>query len=125
MKLKDGANKFTVLPGAVIAHAPTPELDKLSAVKDRSQACGEFLEWLTQTKGVVLAKPHVHTRHHCREGGSAFGHLDCGMNRGELVHDNVAIERRLAEFFGIDLDKVESEKRALLDDIRKANGGAL
>lgn len=122
MKLKEGSNRVTVTPDKVVAHAPTPELDKLSAVKDRSQACGEFLEWLTQEKCVVLAKPHVHTRY-CREKESAFGPVICEVLSGELVQDNVSVQRRLAEFFDIDMDKVESEKRVLLDEVRKANGG--
>jgi hypothetical protein len=122
MKLKEGVNKFTVLPGTVIEHAASPELDKLHAVKDKSQACGEFVEWLGEKHGVVLAKPHIHTRF-CREGESAFGPINCDARSGELVRDHVTLTKRLAEFFEIDMDKVEEEKRALLDEIRKANGG--
>ena len=33
-----------------------PEHEKLSAISDKSQACGEFIEWLGYEKGIVLAK---------------------------------------------------------------------
>ncbi len=115
MKLKEGSNKFTSLPDRTIVHPQTPELDKLHAVKDKSQACGEFVEWLKEHK-IVLAKIHEHTDH-CYEDGDRV----CGASKDELVLDMTRLEKHLANFFEIDLDKVEAEKRALLDEIRKVN----
>jgi hypothetical protein len=75
-----------------------PECDKLLAVKERSQAIGEFLEWLTGEKGVVLAT---------------------WFPPGRLESGGYRIEKLLAEFFEIDLDKVEQEKRVMLEELRE------
>ncbi len=117
MKLKLGSNKVTIQGDRIISHAGTPELDKMHAVKDKSQACGEFVEWLGVEKHIVLASPHNHNSF-CRD---EKGHLNCDAHSGELVGVHVGINKLLAEFFEIDLDKIEVEKRALLDEIRKAN----
>ncbi len=122
MKLREGDNKFAIVDGRIVTQPATPELDKLHAVKDASQACGEFVEWLYIEKHIVLATPHRHTRF-CREGEDERGPLNCDAHGGELVGVSVGINTLLAEFFEIDLDKVEAEKRALLDQIRAANGG--
>lgn len=34
----------------------TPELDKITKVRDKSQAIGEFLDWLTGEHNIVLAR---------------------------------------------------------------------
>jgi len=34
---------------------PTPEIDKMHAVKDRSQAIGEFIEWIRSEKEYEIA----------------------------------------------------------------------
>lgn len=73
------------------------ELEKMHAVKEKSQAIGEFLEWLISDKELVI------------------GRWD---SDGTLHPKYVSIENLLAEFFGIDLKKVEKEKRAILDKIR-------
>jgi hypothetical protein len=82
---------------------PTPTLDKMLDVKDRSQAIGEFLEWLEDEKGVELVTTELH------HGGS---------RALEYVPLRQGTESLLAEFFGIDLDAAEREKRALLDELR-------
>lgn len=74
------------------------ELDKMLAVKDRSQAAGEFLEWLQSTGRVV-----------CRW----VDEVDVGF-----FPTHEGIEVLLAEWLDIDLDKVKAEKRALLAEIR-------
>ena len=90
-----------------------PECDKLHAVADKSQVCGEFLDWL---KGqFFLAKPHEHT------DDCGYYEGSCGYRRDELepVHENT--ESLLARFFNIDMKKVEKEKSARLDAIRATN----
>lgn len=72
-----------------------PEHEKLNAVKDQSQAIGDFLDWLNSEKGIVLAN---------------YGNSDVAW----LAPDGTAKERLLAEYFEIDLDKLEAEKRAML-----------
>ena len=74
-----------------------PEHDKLRAVKDRSQACGEFLEFLGE-KGLILAE--------YPEDGE------------RLVPAQYRAPALLAEFFDIDEDKLEEEKRKMLDTLR-------
>jgi hypothetical protein len=76
----------------------TPELEKMKAVQPKSQVIGEFLEWLTGEKEITLAKWSDH---------------DTLMP----VHEHT--EKLLAEFFGINLVKVEREKRMILEDLRK------
>ncbi len=89
-----------------------PEHEKLHAVKERSQAIGEFLEWLG-TNGFHLAK----WMKVCAPDGSA-GECD---EVDQLVQQSFNIENLLAEYFQIDLAKLEQEKRAMLEQIRKQN----
>ncbi len=99
---------------------PCPECEKLHAVKDKSQVIGEFLEWLQSEKKVQLCLAHEHTDG-CFEEDDV-DHEDpphCGCQEGELVPFHTGIEKILAEFFEIDLAKVENEKRALLEFTRK------
>jgi len=76
-----------------------PECDKLSKVKDESQIIGEFLDWCS-TQGVHLATYYE--------------------ERG-LVADRRSIEQVLADYFDIDLDKVEEEKQHILAMQREIN----
>lgn len=71
----------------------TPTLDKLQAVRNKSQAIGEFLEWLQSDQHVQLM---------------------CGLSDASIP-EHRSIERLLADFFEIDLTEVEKERRALLD----------
>lgn len=114
-------------PGTHAHNQPsTPELDKIKLVKERSQAIGEFLDWLGGEKGVILAKSHTH--------GPACAGWDEGRGRfnprgdgpycelgpdGRLWPYRKQTEDLLAEFFDIDLKKVEKERRALLAAIKK------
>jgi hypothetical protein len=83
----------------------TPEHDKLHKIADKSQVIGEFLDWLPE-QGIHLAR----------------WVYDEGYDRERLVtgagKSNTAL---LAEFFEIDLDKIETEKRALLEHLRALN----
>lgn len=75
-----------------------PEHVKLKAIQAKSQACGEFLEWLDE-RGIEL-------------GCWAEGRFDPYSYRKTSL---------LAEFFGIDERKIEEEKRAMLDEMRRMN----
>lgn len=77
--------------------AETPTLDKMLAVKDQSQAIGEFLDWLDDVKGVELV---------------VLSHEGSGYDPFHY-----STERLLAEFFGIDLDAADREKRAILAEL--------
>lgn len=69
-----------------------PEHDKLATVADQTQAIGEFVEWL-EGKGIFLAR-----------------YVD-GYNFPRTVH---GFRDLLAEWAGIDQNKLEAEKRQML-----------
>lgn len=77
----------------------TPECDKLLAVSAKSQDLGEFLDWFLHFKGMT---PSIWV-------GS------------ELRPLKIDINQVLAEYFEIDLNKVESERRAILDQLGSQN----
>ena len=79
-----------------------PECERMRAVKDQSQAIGAFLEWVRSTKGWTLTEPWT----------DEYG-------RESRIPASFVMEDLLAEFFKIDLKKVEEEKCALLDHIRR------
>ncbi len=79
-----------------------PEHDRMAAISDKSQIIGEFLEWLNYTKGIHL----------CEQTPD--------MNDHWWTVDEDP-EKLLAEFFSIDLTKIEAEKRAMLAEVRAAN----
>lgn len=97
-----------------------PEHDKVRVVQDRSQAIGEFLEWLG-SKGVSLATYHEHTDACYDESDWKNRYPQCGYGESQLQAEYKSIEARLAEYFDIDQDRLESEKRAMLDLIRSQN----
>lgn len=74
-----------------------PQLKKLKAVHGQSQAIGEFLEWLG-TKGILLAT----------------------YEQDYLYPIRKNTETLLAEYFKINLKKLEQEKRAILEQVRAA-----
>ena len=72
-----------------------PECEKLRAVSDKSQVVGEFLDWLSCDKGVILGEYK-------------------GERLGEFYYNT---ENLLAEFFKIDLKKIEEERREILKSL--------
>jgi hypothetical protein len=96
-------------------YPPTPELNKMKSVREKSQAIGEFLDWLANEKKVSLAQYHAHGEH-CYDGE---GDLTCELRKDELYDFHYSIEKLLAEYFEIDLKKVEEERMAILEHIRK------
>ena len=80
-----------------------PEHDKLSEVRLLSQACGEFLDFLS-SKGYILAE-----------------WSDACSPRETLVPIYPRAENLLAEFFEIDQDKLEEEKMVMLEALRNAS----
>lgn len=120
-----------------------PECERMHAVHEQSQTIGEFIDWLP-SQGKFLGA--WRTVVDC-PGGGAFSNWTC--ENGVKVHDRtgedggtcpvcngrgvvdaenpipdvayVDITKLLAEFFEIDLVKIEAEKRAMLDAMRAAN----
>ena len=86
------------------------EHNKLLAVKDKSQIIGEFIEWLRSGEARDDGEP-VHLAYYGDEEDEMFLHLD-------------RIEKILARFFDIDLNKLEEEKLAMLAELRGKEEGA-
>ncbi|KKN06340.1 hypothetical protein LCGC14_1078360 [marine sediment metagenome] len=106
-----------------------PEHDKLETVKAHSQAIGEFLSWLS-AQGLSR----------CHYLSEVYICLDCGeidpsrvsLRREECPEcdanvelreegyypDHRGVEKLLAEYFDIDLGKIEKEKRQMLGALR-------
>lgn len=75
-----------------------PEHEKLAKIKDESQVIGEFLDWCADEKGILLSRK-IKGRELSREIVSSIPDL-------------------LAEFFAIDLEKIEEEKRQMIAKLR-------
>ena len=121
-----------------------PEHEKLMKISDKSQAIGEFLEWLGFEKGAVLHRwvedefDELCTGdlyHSCIDGKRAWGDepdqassIPCKVcdGTGRVTKRFVGwadvgrTQDLLAEFFEIDQDKLEQEKRAMLERMRNA-----
>jgi len=81
-----------------------PEHEKLEKVQEKSQAIGEFLEWLNDEKGLSLA---------------VWGEDEV---IGECLYPaHPSVQDLLAEFFGIDLQVLEDEKQAMLVELRRTD----
>lgn len=84
-----------------------PEHEKLQAVQKKSQAIGEFIEWLRNTKQITFARWYK-------------AELD-EEETDKLMPEYPSTNKLLAEYFNIDLQKLEQEKRAMLDELREKN----
>lgn len=82
---------------------PYPEHTKQRAVLNDAEIIGSFLDG-TQ---YVLAEYHQPD----------------GYSEAHLFPVTKPVEQVLADYFGIDLGKIEAERRAMLDAIRTANEG--
>ena len=82
--------------------AQYPEHEKLHEIRDKSQVVGEFLEWAAE-KGISLCQADPNYT------GEYSPYWPVRLPRGKL----------LAEFCGIDLDKLEEEKTAMLTKLRE------
>lgn len=90
-----------------------PEHVRLKSVKPQSQAIGEFLDWLSDEKKISLAVQHEHTES-CYEEK----YIRCGFSSGEYLPAQATTRNLLEEFFEIDGQKIEREKRAMLAELR-------
>lgn len=83
----------------------TPELDKMSALRPKAQVIGEFLDWLRDERGYSITE---------------FREDDDDDEGGRYWPVTAGIEKLLAEFLGLDLNKIEKERQAILDALRKS-----
>lgn len=126
----------------------TPEHDKLHALDGKNQTCGDFVTWL-QHNGYILAKREpanwiceecgplnvaeaAHSRKGVRFNGlfsvaPMYEHKYCGKavdhSPEGLYAVPLDITKLLAEYFEIDLQKLEDEKRAILEELRAQQRG--
>ena len=86
-------------------NTPTPELDKQSAVikSGASDTLTEFFDWLAENDYEIA------------EWRRYEEYRDM-----QLTPIHLRPEQLFADFFGIDLDKIESERRAILEELRNA-----
>lgn len=93
--------------------SPYPECEKLHKVSHISQQIGEFLDWLRE-QHITLCRWQDTIRH-----SDEFG--DYTPQGYYMANDRT--EKLLADFFEIDLDKVEEERLAMLKKLRGRNVG--
>lgn len=116
-----------------------PEHEKFQAVKEKSQAIGAFIQWLDEKKHYLGIYTDIDETtcntcnlldsHDCpndvilselEEAIKKWGeHPDCYV--AAFIRANYNINKLLAEYFEIDLDKLEEEKRQILDKQRELN----
>jgi hypothetical protein len=89
--------------------ADYPEHEKQRAVIDQARAQGDFLDWLLG-QGYVVAKEHAHFD----DDGDSYCYLAEAMGDFQKT-------RLLAQYHGIDLNKIAAEKSAMLDEQRALN----
>jgi len=78
-----------------------PESKKFLEARQHSEQIGEFMDWLTQEKGLVL-----------------------GFWEGDEIYPYTAnINKLLYEFFGINEQALEAERREILKQYREAQDG--
>ena len=83
-----------------------PEHRKLSKIQKDSQVCGEFLDWLTNEKEVMLAL----WKH---DNGPLYGDW--------LTDSHYTVTGLLNEYFDIDGEALEAEKQDMLRATREAD----
>lgn len=79
---------------------PTPECDRMIAVSEESRTISDFLDWLGP-HGMLLAEYVQHP----------------GFRDRSLVPASRGFDALLAQYFRIDLAKVDRERRALLTHV--------
>lgn len=77
-----------------------PEHDKMRAVKDHSQTVGDFIEWLMAN-------------------GLSICEYDVDYRQGTYFPTPKSTRQLLADFFEIDLKKVDEEKDAMVEEMRR------
>lgn len=76
-----------------------PEHEKLQCIKDKSEICGSFLDWLQNERN-----PRIQL---------------CEFNEnGEEFPCYKRIDQLLAEYFEIDLQKLEKEKLQMIEELK-------
>ncbi len=78
-----------------------PECDKMIGVQDQSDTLTSFVDWLNENGYTICTLEKTD-----------------GYPREQYIPHRETYEKLFAEYFNIDLNKVEKERRALLEAIR-------
>jgi len=110
------------------------ELDKMKEVQEKSQLIGEFVDEFLRGKGISLCMwqtpKNACGKKPCKKKHSTIWETDeCKGHHHDSYCKNYPLEghypirenilQLLAEFFGIDLKKVEEEKLKIIEELRK------
>lgn len=108
-----------------------PECEKLAKVSKESNSIGAFLDWL-QEQGISLTKwqdegDNGEPRYIDETTGeqasmlalNSINNPECEEWSEGYFAINTPTEKLLAQYFDIDMNKVEKERRQILEDIRK------
>lgn len=95
-----------------------PECDKLNKISEDRDTILEFFEWLNGVKKMTLAEDRtmIDTRDHSDLFAEEPRWVDVEVTRFMPV--DRSIESLILEFFDIDPEKMEEERRAMLDSLR-------
>lgn len=93
-----------------------PEHEKLAKVKDKSQAIGEFLEWLQERYTIASYNPVSIRWDSIEETAEPVEDGDAKYPIYRSVP--VAVRGLLAEYLGIDENKLEREKQQMLKELQ-------
>jgi len=80
-----------------------PECEKMAAVQEKSRELTNFVDWLRE-QGYAICEERIYEDSYPKERWVAI---------------KKSFEQLFADYFGIDLKKVEEERRALLAEIRE------
>jgi hypothetical protein len=95
-----------------------PEHKKLKVVQDQSQQIGGFLDWLSANELTICINTADTNRDEL--SGISRKQLGCPKRIQDLyLPSRRSPEQLLADYFDIDLQKIESEKRKMLEELRK------
>ena len=101
----------------------TPELDKIQAHMNTSQAIGSFIDWLgTEAEfGPKRGDGRKAAVRATKLNASSVVLCVFDDDTGEYEPVRLGIEEMLARYYEIDLNKAENEKRAILEYAREQN----
>ena len=81
-----------------------PECEKMAAVQEKSRELTNFVDWLRDDQGYAICEEKTYDDTYPKE---------------QWYPLRKSFEQLFADYFGIDLKKVEEERRALLEEIRR------
>ncbi len=98
-----------------------PEHDKISKIREKSQAIGEFLEWLQSgdandgSKIILAVQPKEYG-----EDEEEDRLVRLALNNGFYIPFYKSGQHLIAKFFGIDVRILEKEQRDMINELRDA-----